>query len=227
MPARNGTTSQPLSLPEWAFSPMHTTSFASQPSQNSWVAFTTIILTLIFLESSPPSVNNVVVGVALVGTLVGQLVFGYLGDKLGRKKVYGITLILMVFCAICSGVSFGASAHSVIGTLCFFKFWLGFGIGGDYPLLATIMSEYANKRTRGAFITAVFAMQGVGIVFTGLVSMTLSAIFLHFFKAPTFDENQVFSTQPEADYLWRIVLMLGALPALLTYYRRMKVPETS
>ena len=172
------------------------------------------------------SVNNVVVGVALVGTLVGQLVFGYLGDKLGRKKVYDITLMLMVLCAICSGVSFGASAHSVIGTLCFFRFWLGFGIGGDYPLSATIMSKYTNKRTCDAFITAVFAMQGEGIVFTGLVSMTLSAIFLHFFKAPTLDENQVLSTRLEADYLWRIVLTLRALPALLTYYWRMKMPKT-
>ncbi|KAL4594894.1 hypothetical protein ACB092_12G052400 [Castanea dentata] len=174
----------------------------------------------------PVNVNNAVTGVALVGTLVGQLVFGYLGNKLGRKKVYGITLILMVICAICSGVSFGSSARSVIGTLCFFRFWLGFGIGGDYPLSATIMSEYANKRTRGTFIAAVFAMQGVGIVFAGLVSMILSGIFLHFFDAPTFDQNQVLSTQPEADYLWRIVLMLGALPALLTFYWRMKMPET-
>ena len=172
------------------------------------------------------SVNNVVVGVALVATLVGQLVFGYLGDKLGRKKVYDITLMLMVLCAICSGVSFGASAHSVIETLCFFKFWQGFGIGGDYPLSAMIMSKYTNKRTCSAFITTVFAMQGVGIVFAGLVSMTLLAIFLHFFKAPTLDENQVLSTRLEADYLWRIVLTLGALLALLTYYWRMKMPKT-
>lgn len=69
-------------------------------------------------------------------------------------------------------------------------------------------------------------MQGVGIVFAGLVSMILSGIFLHFFDAPTFDQNQVLSTQPEADYLWRIVLMLGALPALLISYWRMKMPET-
>ncbi|KAK2654050.1 hypothetical protein Ddye_013906 [Dipteronia dyeriana] len=174
----------------------------------------------------PVPVNNFVIGVALVGTLTGQLVFGWLGDKLGRKKVYGITLILMVICAICSGLSFGSSAKSVIGTLCFFRFWLGFGIGGDYPLSATIMSEYANKKTRGAFIAAVFAMQGVGIVFAGLVSMTLSSIFLSKYPAPSFKEDQVFSTQPEADYIWRIVLMLGALPALLTYYWRMKMPET-
>ncbi|XP_068666616.1 low affinity inorganic phosphate transporter 4-like [Aristolochia californica] len=174
----------------------------------------------------PNNVNNLVVGVALMGTLTGQLVFGWLGDKLGRKKVYGITLVLMAFCAICSGLSFGATAPSVIGTLCFFRFWLGFGIGGDYPLSATIMSEYANKKTRGAFIAAVFAMQGVGIIAAGLVSMTLSAIFKMYNPAPGFKTNNVLSTQPEADFLWRIVLMLGCVPALLTYYWRMKMPET-
>ncbi|KAL3523413.1 hypothetical protein ACH5RR_016247 [Cinchona calisaya] len=175
----------------------------------------------------PHRVNNSVIGVALVGTLTGQLVFGWLGDKLGRKKVYGITLILMVICAICSGLSFGHSPKAVIGTLCFFRFWLGFGIGGDYPLSATIMSEYANKRTRGAFIAAVFAMQGVGIIFAGLVSMIVSKIFLSLYKGPIFAKDPIFSTEPEADYVWRIVLMLGALPALLTYYWRMKMPETA
>ncbi|XP_052211015.1 low affinity inorganic phosphate transporter 4-like [Diospyros lotus] len=174
----------------------------------------------------PHNVNNFVVGVALVGTLTGQLVFGWLGDKLGRKKVYGITLILMVICAIGSGLSFGSTAQSVITTLCFFRFWLGFGIGGDYPLSATIMSEYANKKTRGAFIAAVFAMQGVGIIFAGLVTMTLSKLFLLNYKGPIFNDEHVLSTEPEADFMWRIVLMLGALPAILTYYWRMKMPET-
>lgn len=174
----------------------------------------------------PTNVNNVVTGVALVGTLSGQLVFGWAGDKLGRKKVYGVTLIIMVICAIGSGISFGSSAKSVIGTLCFFRFWLGFGIGGDYPLSATIMSEYANKKTRGKFIAAVFAMQGVGIIFAGLVSMILSKIFLSRYHAVPFSKDPILSTQPQADFLWRIVLMLGALPAMLTFYWRMKMPET-
>lgn len=69
----------------------------------------------------PPTINNLVTGVALVGTLSGQLVFGWLGDKLGRKKVYGVTLIIMVACAICSGLSFGSSPKSVMLTLCFFR----------------------------------------------------------------------------------------------------------
>jgi PHS family inorganic phosphate transporter-like MFS transporter len=46
------------------------------------------------------------------------------------------------------------------------------------------------------------------------------------YHAPKFSDNHLFSTQPEADYPWRIMLMLGALPALMTYYWRMKMPET-
>ncbi|XP_050225228.1 low affinity inorganic phosphate transporter 4-like [Mercurialis annua] len=175
----------------------------------------------------PTNVNNMVTGVALVGTFIGQLVFGYLGDKLGRKKVYGITLIMMVVCAFFSGISFGHSAKSVIGCLCFFRFWLGIGIGGDYPLSATIMCEYANKKTRGAFIAAVFAMQGVGIIFACLVSIILSKLFLNGYDAVPFNQEPILSTQPQADFLWRLVLMIGAFPAALTYYWRMKMPETA
>jgi MFS transporter, PHS family, inorganic phosphate transporter len=109
--------------------------------------------------SLPPNVSAAVTGVALCGTLAGQLFFGWLGDRLGRKSVYGFTLIVMVMCSLASGLSFGHQPKGVITSLCFFRFWLGFGVGGDYPLSATIMSEYANKRTRGSFIAAVFAMQ--------------------------------------------------------------------
>ncbi|XP_062208520.1 inorganic phosphate transporter 1-11-like [Phragmites australis] len=176
----------------------------------------------------PVNTNDMVIGVALVGTLMGQLVFGYFGDKLGRKRVYGITLVLMAACAIGSGLSFGSTPRAVIGTLCFFRFWLGFGIGGDYPLSATIMSEYANKKTRGAFIAAVFAMQGVGIIFAGLVSMIVSGLLLRYNPAPAWKDDPDASVQkPAADYMWRIVLMIGAFPALATFYWRMKMPETA
>lgn len=177
--------------------------------------------------SLPPNVSAAVNGVALCGTLAGQLFFGWLGDKLGRKKVYGITLMLMCLASIASGLSFGHDAKAVMATLCFFRFWLGFGIGGDYPLSATIMSEYANKKTRGAFIAAVFAMQGFGILAGGIFAMLVSAAFQARFKAPAYEVNPAASTVPEADYVWRIILMVGAIPALLTYYWRMKMPETA
>lgn len=177
--------------------------------------------------SLPPNVSAAVNGVAFCGTLAGQLFFGWLGDKLGRKKVYGMTLLLMVICSVASGLSFGKSPKGVITTLCFFRFWLGFGIGGDYPLSATIMSEYANKKTRGAFIAAVFAMQGFGILAGGIFALIISAAFDAAFKAPAYKDDPIASTVPQADYLWRIIVMVGALPAALTYYWRMKMPETA
>ncbi|KAL6126869.1 hypothetical protein ACLB2K_074914 [Fragaria x ananassa] len=175
----------------------------------------------------PPNINNAITGVALFGTLAGQLFFGWLGDKLGRKKVYGITLVTMVGCALASGLSFGSSPKSVVTTLCFFRFWLGFGIGGDYPLSAVIMSEYANTKTRGGFVAAVFAMQGVGILVAGAVALVVSRAFMLAFPADSFHTNNVLSTQPEGDFVWRIVLMFGAIPAALTFYWRLKMPETA
>ncbi|MED6192617.1 Inorganic phosphate transporter 1-4 [Stylosanthes scabra] len=175
----------------------------------------------------PPNVAAAVNGVAFCGTLSGQLFFGWLGDKLGRKKVYGMTLMMMVICSVGSGLSFGHSPKSVMATLCFFRFWLGFGIGGDYPLSATIMSEYSNKKTRGAFISAVFAMQGFGILAGGIFAIIISAAFREKFNAAPYEVDPLGSTVPQADYVWRIIVMVGALPAALTYYWRMKMPETA
>uniref|UniRef100_M1ANH0 Inorganic phosphate transporter n=1 Tax=Solanum tuberosum TaxID=4113 RepID=M1ANH0_SOLTU len=177
--------------------------------------------------SLPPNVSAAVNGVAFCGTLAGQLFFGWLGDKMGRKKVYGMTLMLMCLCSIASGLSFSREPKTVMATLCFFRFWLGFGIGGDYPLSATIMSEYSNKKTRGAFIAAVFAMQGFGILGGGIFAIIISAVFQACFKAPAYQVDPLGSTVPQADYVWRIILMAGSLPALLSYYWRMKMPETA
>ncbi|MCD7459135.1 Inorganic phosphate transporter [Datura stramonium] len=133
----------------------------------------------------PHSVNNWVTGVALVGTLTGQLVFGWLGDKLGRKKVYVDSLNSNGF---------------------------GWDLGLEEIILFLLSNHVReNKRTRGAFIAAVFAMQGVGIIFAGLVSMIVSKLFLMNFGGMAFTTDEVFSTEPQADYVWRIVLMLGAL----------------
>nr|CAD1843860.1 unnamed protein product [Ananas comosus var. bracteatus] len=95
------------------------------------------------------------------------------------------------------------------------------------PLSATIMSEYANKKTRGSFIAAVFAMQGFGILVGGIVSLIVSAAFNDRYHAPPFSQDPAGSTVPQADYVWRIILMFGAVPAALTYYWRMKMPETA
>eukprot|EP00262_Sarcandra_glabra_P006814 TRINITY_DN19369_c0_g1_i1.p1 TRINITY_DN19369_c0_g1~~TRINITY_DN19369_c0_g1_i1.p1 ORF type:complete len:532 (+),score=15.48 TRINITY_DN19369_c0_g1_i1:27-1622(+) len=166
---------------------------------------------------TPPWLVSTAVGISLLGTVIGQLVFGHLGDRIGRRRVYGLALLIMVSSSIGCGFSICRTRKCVLTSLCFFRFWLGVGIGGDYPLSATIMSEFANKRTRGSFIAAVFSMQGFGILTSSAVTMVVCAAFDCGTKSPG----------EEADLAWRLILMFGALPAALTFYWRMMMPETA
>jgi MFS transporter, PHS family, inorganic phosphate transporter len=145
---------------------------------------------------------------ALMGAAVGQLLFGWLGDRVGRRKVYGVTLGVMAVGAIGSALSGPFAGLSTISVLTLWRFVLGVGVGGDYPLSATIMSEYSNVRSRGRLVASVFAMQGFGLLAGAAAS--LAAVYL----------------LPSAALAWRVVLGLGAAPALLTVYYRTRLPES-
>lgn len=173
---------------------------------------------------TPPVVVSAGVAIPLLGTVIGQLVFGALGDRVGRRRVYGLCLLLMVFSSFGCGFSVCRTRGCVLGSLCFFRFLLGIGIGGDYPLSATIMSEFANKRTRGSFIAAVFSMQGFGILASSAVTMAVMAAFD---RATDPEDIGPLRTPEAADVAWRLILMIGAIPAALTYYWRMAMPETA
>ncbi|XP_020110855.1 probable inorganic phosphate transporter 1-10 [Ananas comosus] len=172
----------------------------------------------------PPTIVSTAVAIALLGAVVGQLVFGALGDRVGRRRVYGICLVLMVASSFACGFSICRTRKCVLTSLCFFRFMLGVGIGGDYPLSATIMSEFANKRTRGSFIAAVFSMQGFGILASSGVTMAVTAAFDRATKSGDISPTH---TPAGADLAWRIILMIGAVPAALTFYWRMAMPETA
>lgn len=68
------------------------------------------------------------------------LVFGRVADRLGRKKIYGFEVLVLAAGAVAS--AFSPSIWWLIGL----RVILGFGIGGDYPVSATIMSVYAGNR---------------------------------------------------------------------------------
>lgn len=170
----------------------------------------------------PAPVVSAMVAVALLGTVIGQLVFGRLGDRIGRRRVYGLSLMLMVLGSFGCGFSVCTSRTCVLASLGFFRFVLGIGIGGDYPISATIMSEFANRKTRGAFIAAVFSMQGFGILASSVVAMVVCKVFDLASGSDPHDP-----TPKEADIAWRLILMLGAVPAALTFYWRMMMPETA
>ncbi|KAJ3066968.1 hypothetical protein HDU98_009786 [Podochytrium sp. JEL0797] len=151
------------------------------------------------------------------GNLVGQVGFGILGDKLGRKKMYGVELIIMIVCTLGSTLSASmVNGWSVLTVLSIWRFFLGIGIGGDYPMSAVITSEFANVKYRGMMLSAVFAMQGIGIMVGGIVYVaTLAGL-----KQRIQDDYTVLDT------VWRIALGFGILPAVGAIYFRLTIPET-
>lgn len=165
----------------------------------------------------PPNIDLGIKVAAAIGTFVGQLLFGFLGDKFGRKKMYGISLAIIIFSTIAS--CFSASAVRGItswGTLIFWRLLLGFGIGGDYPLSATITSEHSSTKTRGAMLAAVFASQGFGILGASLVSAGVLAAF----------RSAIIEDIFMLDYVWRFCIGIGVIPAVISIYFRVTLPET-
>jgi PHS family inorganic phosphate transporter-like MFS transporter len=71
-------------------------------------------------------------------------------------------LMIMIIATFGQALSGAAPAVSIIGVLVVWRFIMGVGIGGDYPLSAVISSEFASTRIRGRLMTAVFAAQGWG-----------------------------------------------------------------
>src|SRR3954452_2895411 len=139
---------------------------------------------------------------ALLTSAAGAVVFGRLADKLGRKKVYGYEVLVLAAGAIASACAPG------IWWLIAFRGILGFGIGGDYPVSATIMSECASRHDRGRMVSLVFSMQGAGLVIGPLVAIGLLKAGLR------------------PDLAWRVMLALGAVPALAVFWLRRRLRET-
>jgi len=140
--------------------------------------------------------------VSLLSAAFGSLVFGRLADHIGRHKIYGLTLLVLAIGSILS-----ALAPNIYWLLAF-RLIMGLGIGGDYPLSATLMSEYANRKDRGKLITMVFSMQGLGLILGPLVAIVL------------------LTSGFSQDLTWRLMLGLGAIPALATFYLRRRMAET-
>ncbi|KAF8556193.1 phosphate permease [Imleria badia] len=155
-----------------------------------------------------------------VGNLFGQLIFGWLADVLGRKRMYGIELMIMIIATFGQALSGQAPAVGIIGALIVWRFIMGVGIGGDYPLSAIISSEFAATRSRGRLMTAVFAFQGWGQFVSSLVGIVVVAAYKDaILKAP-------YPSATPVDYTWRLLIGLGCVPGVIALYFRLTIPET-
>lgn len=146
--------------------------------------------------------TSLLASTTLAASAFGALLFGRIADIFGRKKMYGVEVLILAVGAIASAFS------PNITWLIIFRIILGVGVGGDYPVSATIMSEYSGKASRGKMVGLVFAMQAAGLIVGPLVAVILLTAGL--------DHNLV----------WRLLLGLGAIPGMAVFYLRRQIHET-
>ncbi|KAI0406235.1 major facilitator superfamily domain-containing protein [Xylaria palmicola] len=174
----------------------------------------------------PTSVSQALKTSTSAGIVIGQVLFGWLADKYGRRKMYGVELGIILISTLSCCLVAASQAVSFTGLMTFWRVIMGIGIGGDYPLSSVITSEFAPTRWRGAMMAAVFSMQGIGQLFAAIVALIVTASFAGSFREASSLSNCDYDCQTAADRCWRIIIGVGAVPAVFALYYRITIPET-
>ncbi len=159
----------------------------------------TLITKVWHLDSAHLAVLN---SVMLAAAFLGAFIFGRYADMVGRKRVYWLVAAIMIAGAL--GAALSGSFCVLIG----FRFLLGLGVGGDYPVSAVMVSEYANRKDRGRLVGMVFGTQALGLIIGPLTALAL------------------LGSGASDDVAWRVLLALGAVPAAAVIYLRCRMPES-
>ncbi|KAI0930998.1 hypothetical protein AcV7_005029 [Taiwanofungus camphoratus] len=156
---------------------------------------------------------------ANIGSVVGQFAFGTAADYFGRKAVYGKELMLIIFATIMC-ISDPTGDLSPTGSLIWlsvFRIVLGIGIGGDYPMSASVTTDRANLRRRGTLLAYIFANQGWGSLVGSLAVIVILACYKSVMQR---------GETSKVDGVWRILIGLSLIPAFGTLYQRLTLPES-
>ena len=136
--------------------------------------------------------------VIFVGCILGQFTMGYAGDLIGRSRALSLTLCIAAAGAIGSAAASWGSPAAIYGTVIAFRCVIGYGLGGVYPLSATKAAESDDSNSVGSTAWAFF-WQGPGMCAPYVVAIILRACLASDAQA----------------LQWRLLLGLGAIPALL------------
>ena len=158
----------------------------------------------------------------LVGAATGGVLFGWLGDRIGRVRA--MTLSVLTY-AIFSGVcGFATEAWQIA----FFRFIASLGMGGEWSLGVALVMEVWPNRSRAWLAGIIGAAANLGYCIIGLVSLGLSYLIVDLRELLV----SLGLSSGEVEWLtrnngWRILMMCGAMPALLTFLIRLFVPESN
>ncbi|HNV10122.1 MAG TPA: MFS transporter [Propionibacteriaceae bacterium] len=137
--------------------------------------------------------------IGFVGMAIGASVGGLLADRVGRRQVFAITLLVY-------GLATGASAFAGgIAALIALRFVVGLGLGAELPVASTLVSEYAPRAIRGRMVVALEAFWAVGWIMAAL---------LGYFLIPTSANG------------WRWALAVGIVPTIYAAVVRWGLPES-
>ncbi|EWT06135.1 membrane protein [Intrasporangium chromatireducens Q5-1] len=137
--------------------------------------------------------------IGFVGMAIGASVGGLLADRLGRRNVFALTLLVY-------GIATGAAGLSTgIAMLIVLRFVVGLGLGAELPVASTLVSEYAPSRIRGRIVVILEAFWAVGWILAALIG---------YFVVPASENG------------WRWALFLGIVPALYAVVVRAGLPES-
>jgi PHS family inorganic phosphate transporter-like MFS transporter len=172
-------------------------------------------------KSLPTGLQGFIKASANIGSVIGQCAFGYAADAFGRKAVYGKELMIIIFGTIMC-ISDPTGSISPDAALIWLGVWriiVGIGVGGDYPMSASVSSDRSLLRKRGTMLAYVFANQGWG----SLVGSLVTIIVLSIYKPVMNGEGKT----SKVDGVWRIVIGLSLIPAFATLYQRLTLPEAT
>ena len=142
---------------------------------------------------------SLLASIGFVGMAVGASLGGLLADRLGRRQVFALTLLVY-------GTATGASALvGSLAALVILRFVVGLGLGAELPVASTLVSEYAPRRIRGRVVVVLESFWAVGWILAALVG---------YFVVPSSPDG------------WRWALVVGLVPALYAVVVRRALPES-
>lgn len=166
-------------------------------------------------EYKNSSAQSNVSSIAFVGTVVGQLAFGYISDYHSRKLGMIISTIILILFTILASGAWGkdGSIYGMLAALTAYRFFIGIGIGGEYPAGSVAAAEASVLLGRGSrnrwFVIFTNFMIDFGFVVSAFVPLVLLWICGMDHLTP----------------VWRVTLGLGAIPPISLFFLRLKFKE--
>ncbi len=142
---------------------------------------------------------GVLASIGFVGMAVGATLGGLVADRIGRRQVFALTLLVY-------GLATGASALATgVAMLMVLRFFIGLGLGAELPVASTLVSEYSPRRIRGRVVVWLEAFWALGWIAAALIGRFVVSA---------------------SDNGWRWALAIGMIPAFYAIFVRFALPES-